>query len=109
MGTSIIQSVRLGADTDELADERAKFAALIKHVERPPLDVAAAQALAGPASCRLTLGSQVSGSNARIVLMPDGTGYLAEHTLRPLPAGRPDPIPEWCLSGSAQKDSPGSP
>ena len=54
----------------------------------PPLNVAAAQAMTGADTQRITLGSQVSGANAIIVLLPDGTGYLSEHTLQPLPPER---------------------
>ncbi len=87
-GTAAVQSVRLNAVTADLAAEQALVAALRNELEKPPLDLAVAQALAGSENRQLMLGSQVSGSNAVIVLMPDGTGYLAEHTLRPLPADR---------------------
>jgi len=87
-GTTIVQSARLSAVTGQLAAEQATVAALRDQLDQPPLDLAVTQALAGAESQRLTLGSQVSGSNAIIVLMPNGTGYLAEHTLQPLPADR---------------------
>ena len=87
-GTTVVQSVRLGSVSEQLSAERAKVTALNDAIERPPLETAVVQAMAGTDSQRLTLGSQVSGSNAIIVLMPDGTGYLAEHTLQPLPPDR---------------------
>ena len=88
MGATVVQSVRLGDANSELTAERAKVAALTEQVERPPLDLAASQALATTASRQLLLGSEVNESNAIIVLMPDGTGYLTEHTLWPLPPDR---------------------
>ena len=87
-GASVVQSVRVGDISTELAAERETVAALTEQLERPVLDSAVAQALDNPSSQRVVLGSQVSGSNAIIVLMPDGTGYLAEHTLQPLSADR---------------------
>ena len=87
-GAAVVQSVRLGAVNDDLAAERATVAALSEQVDRPALDTAVSQARLNPLSQQVNLGSEVSGSNAIIVLMPDGTGYLAEHTLQPLPADR---------------------
>lgn len=96
-GTAIVQSVRMGAIRSDLAAERATVAALSEQQERPVLDTAVSRALGDPATRQVTLGSQVSGSNAIIVLMPDGTGYLSEHTLRPLPAGRTYQL--WAVVG----------
>lgn len=87
-GAAAVQSVRLNGITEDLATERETVAMLSERLNRPVLETAVVQALASPGSRRVNLGSQVSGSNAIIVLMPDGTGYLAEHTLRPLPADR---------------------
>lgn len=86
--TSIVQTVRLNNAIAELAVEQATVTALTEELQRPPLDMAVAAALSDSEGVQLTLGSQVSGSNAIIVLMADGTGYLAEHTLQPLPADR---------------------
>jgi anti-sigma-K factor RskA len=93
VGATVAQSVRLGAANNELAAEQAKVAALTEQIENSPLDIspldaAATQALAGAASRRLLLGSEANGSSAIIVVMPDGTGYLTEHTLQPLPPDR---------------------
>ena len=88
LSTSIVQTVRLNNVNAELASEQATVAALTDELQRPPLDLAVAAAISNGGSRQVTLGSQVSGSNAIIVLMPDGTGYLAEHTLKPLPADR---------------------
>ena len=87
-GAAVVQSVRVGDISRELVAERATVVALSEQLERPGLDTAVAQALDDPSAQRVVLGSQVSGSNAIIVLMPDGTGYLAEHTLQPLSADR---------------------
>lgn len=83
----VVQSVRLGNIRDDLTAERQAVAALSEQVERPGLDTALLQAKRNPATQQVMLGSQ-NGSNAIIVLMPDGTGYLAEHTLTPLPPER---------------------
>lgn len=88
LSTSVVQTVRLNDANEALASEQAAVAALTDELQRPPLDVALAAALSDGDNRRVTLGSQVSGSNAIIVLMPDGTGYLAEHTLQPLPQDR---------------------
>lgn len=87
-GTAIVQSVRVGQISDDLVAQRETVASLSQQIERPVLQTAVSQALGDPAAQRVMLGSQSSGSNAIIVLMPDGTGYLAEHTLQPLPADR---------------------
>ena len=87
-GAAVVQSVRLGAANDDLAAERAMVAALSERIDQPILDTAVSQARLDPLAQQVMLGSEVSGSNAIIVLMPDGTGYLAEHSLRPLPADR---------------------
>lgn len=88
VATTVVQSFRLSSVNEQLAAEQAKVTELNQQLQRPPLDVAVAQAMAGADTQRLTLGSQVSGANAIIVLMPDGTGYLAEHTLQALPPDR---------------------
>ena len=88
VGSTIVQSARLGSANDQLAAARADVTELTEQLNRPPLNAAVAQAMTGADTQRLTLGSQVSGSNAIIVLMPGGTGYLAEHTLQPLPPDR---------------------
>ena len=86
-GAAVVQSVRLNAVSSDLSAERAAVAALNEELNRP-LDVAVADALSNPASQQVSLTSDVSASGAIIVLMPDGTGYLAEHTLAPLSADR---------------------
>ena len=79
-GTAVVQSVRLGDANDEVAALSDQLA--------QPVAAASAAALADPSAQRVVLGSEVSGANAIIVLMPDGTGYVAEHTLQPLSADR---------------------
>jgi len=88
VGSTVVQTARLNSANEQLAAEQARVIDLNEQLQRPPLDLAVARAMAGADTQRLTLGSQVSGSNAIVVLMPDGTGYLAEHTLAPLPPDR---------------------
>lgn len=73
-GAVVVQSVRLRSVNAELAAV----------ADRSIAETVVAQSASDPAARRVTLGSEVSGSNAIIVLLADGTGYLAEHTLRPL-------------------------
>jgi len=87
-GAAVVQSVRVGQINDDLTAERATVAALSDQLDQPVLDTAVSRALENPLSQQVVLGSQVSGSNAIIVLMPDGTGYLAEHSLKPLSKDR---------------------
>ena len=87
-GAAVVQSVRVGQINDDLAAERAAVIALTDQLDQPVLDTAVSRALDSPLSRQVVLGSQVSGSNAIIVLMPDGTGYLAEHSLKPLSKDR---------------------
>ena len=86
-GTAVVQSVRLTDATNDLADERATVSALSEQLAMP-LDAAAESAMSDPTARQVSLSSEGAESNAIIVLMPDGTGYLAEHTLQPLPADR---------------------
>jgi len=87
-GAAVVQSARLGAVNDDLAAVRSTVVALEQQIDRPILEIAASQARLNPLAQQVMLGSEVSGSNAIIVLMPDGTGYLVEHTLKPLPPDR---------------------
>lgn len=86
-GVAVVQSLRLADTNEELAAERQSVAALTDQLDRP-YEVAAAAALDDPAAQKVMLGSQVSGANAVIVLMPDGTGWLTQHTLQPLSSDR---------------------
>ena len=96
-GAAVVQSVRVGQIDDDLAAERATVAALTVQLDQPVLDTAVSRALEDPLSQQVVLGSEVSGSNAIIVLMPDGTGYLAEHSLKPLPKDRTYQL--WAIVG----------
>ncbi|MBT8215807.1 MAG: anti-sigma factor, partial [Acidimicrobiia bacterium] len=87
-GAVVVQSVRLSTATSDLNTAQAAVSDLTEALAEPALASAAQQALADPQARQVMLGSQSSGSNAIIVLMPDGTGYLAEHSLQPLPADR---------------------
>ena len=86
-GAAVIQSVRLTDANNDLADERATVSALSAQLAAP-LDAAAASAMSDPTAQQVSLSSASAEANAVIVLMPDGTGYLAEHTLQPLSADR---------------------
>ena len=85
---AIVQSVRLNGVQDDLRTEQETVAALSDELASPQLSRVASSALGDPASQLVSLGSQETSANAIIVLMPDGTGYLTQHTLEPLPADR---------------------
>ena len=68
-GAAVVQSVRIAEINGDLAEERATVAALSEELQRPVLDTAVSRALDDPTAQRVVLGSQVSGSNAIIVLM----------------------------------------
>ena len=87
-GAVVVQSARLSTATSDLDAAQAAVAELTDTLAEPALATAAQQAMADPRAQQVMLGSQSSGSNAIIVLMPDGTGYLAEHSLQPLSADR---------------------
>lgn len=84
----IVQSARLNAVTDDLRAEQETVAALNVELEDPDLNRFVSSAMGDPNSQLVSLGAQNSNANAIIVLMPDGTGYLTQHTLQPLHADR---------------------
>ncbi len=85
---ALVQSVRLDDANAQLDSEREALAALEEQTARPGLDQVVSAAMGRPGTQLVSLGSDSSAANAIIVLMPDGTGYLSQHTLQPLPADR---------------------
>lgn len=84
---AIVQTLRLQGVTDDLRSEQETVAALNADQESELENVVTA-ALGDPGAQLVSLGSEASDVNAIIVLMPDGTGYLTQHTLQPLPSDR---------------------
>ena len=85
---AIVQTVRLDDVSSDLKNEQQAVAALSEELSSPGLRQVATSAMGDPGSQLVSLGSQTSSANAIIVLMPDGTGYLTQHTLQPLPDDR---------------------
>lgn len=96
-GAAVVQSVRLTDMSNDLAAERATVSALSDELSRGPLLAAADQAMLDPSARQVSLAADGTAASAIIVLMPDGTGYLAEHTLQPLSADRTYQL--WALVG----------
>lgn len=94
---AIVQSVRLENVADDLQAEQETVAALSDELSSPDLNRVVSFAMGDPSSQLVSLGSQSSNANAIIVLMPDGTGYLTQHTLQPLPADRTYQL--WAIVG----------
>lgn len=78
-----VQTLRLQRATDDLRSEQETVAALSEE-QQPELENVVTAAMGDPAAQLVYLGSDASDVNAIIVLMPDGTGYLTQHTLQPL-------------------------
>ena len=87
-GATTVQTLRLERTTNQLAEARSDAASLALQQQRPPAAVAAALAGANPRSEAVTLSSDSEVGDAVIVLLPDGTGYLTQHRLQPLPPDR---------------------
>jgi hypothetical protein len=87
-GAAIVQSFRLSNVNIDLAAERATVSALTSELSPEPLRAAAERAMLDPTARQVSLAAEGAAASAIIVLMPDGTGYLAEHTLAPLSADR---------------------
>jgi hypothetical protein len=85
---AIVQTLRLQGVTDDLRSEQETATALNADQE-PELENVVTAALGDPGAQLVSLGSEASDVNAIIVLMPDGTGYLTQHTLQPLPSDGP--------------------
>lgn len=96
-GAAVVQSVRLGDVRSDLSAERATVADLNDRLAAPAMESAAADAMIDPNARTVALSAADSEAAAIIVLMPDGTGYLAEHSLKPLPTDRTYQL--WAIVG----------
>jgi hypothetical protein len=61
---------------------------LVQAIQEANVNSAAFAALSDPAAEQVKLASADGKASARVVRLPDGTGYLVPGTLAPLPAGR---------------------
>ena len=70
-------------------------------LDRNAVESAAAIAARTPGARITDMESQIGGRHARIVLLPDGTGFVTESNLDRLPTGRTYQL--WALVGDAAK------
>lgn len=68
-------------------------------LDRNAVESAAAIAVRTPGARITDMESQIGGRSARIVLLPDGTGFVTESNLERLPSGRTYQL--WALVGDA--------
>ena len=82
---ALFLGVALGHHDSHRLDNIDKLAQAIQEAN---VNSAAFAALSDPAAEQVKLASADGKSSARVVRLPDGTGYLVPGTLAPLPAGR---------------------
>jgi anti-sigma-K factor RskA len=82
---ALFLGVALGRHDSHRLDNIDKLARAIQETN---VNGAAFAALSDPAAEQVKLASADGRSSARVVRLPDGTGYLVPGTLAPLPAGR---------------------
>lgn len=85
--------------TVDVVHQRDQLERLAGSVEEASLVRAANAALIDPGARRVTLVSPDGSLQADAVVLPDGTGYLVEDNLEPLPATRTYQL--WTLGGEA--------
>ena len=81
-----VQSTRLSGAEAELAAREQQVASLAATLQAEPLDQAVNAALSDPAAQVVSLTADASFDAMLIVLLPDGTGYVVQNSLDPLPA-----------------------
>lgn len=91
--------VAVVALTIDVARQREQLESLTGSVEEASLVRAANAALIDPDARRLTLVSPDGSLRADAVVLPDGTGYLVDDNLEPLPTTRTYQL--WTLGGEA--------
>jgi len=81
-----VQSTRLSGAEAELAAREQQVATLAATLQAEPLDQAVNAALSDPAAQVVSLTADASLDAMLVVLLPDGTGYVVQSSLDPLPA-----------------------
>jgi hypothetical protein len=81
-----VQSTRLSGAEAELAAREQQVASLAATLQAEPLDQAVNAALSDPAAQVVSLTADASLDAMLVVLLPDGTGYVVQSSLEPLPA-----------------------
>ncbi len=79
--TVVVQSGRIGSLDDQVTAQQQEIAAF----QADPLRQAATAALEDPNARIADLTAEDTEARMQIVLLPDGTGYVFENTMTPLP------------------------
>jgi hypothetical protein len=80
-----VQSARLSEVGAELAAREQQVASLAATLQAEPLDQAVNTALSDPDAQIVSLTADTSFEAMLVVLLPDGTGYVFQSSLDPLP------------------------
>lgn len=83
----------------EIGRQSRQVDQLTSALDRNAVESAAAIAARTPGARITDMRSQIGGRSARIVLLPNGTGFVTESTLERLPSGRTYQL--WALVGDA--------
>lgn len=83
----------------EVGRQSRQVEELTSALDRNAIDSAAALAARTPGARTTEMRSQIGGRSARIVLLPDGSGFVTESNLERLPADRTYQL--WALVGDA--------
>lgn len=81
----ITQSGRIGDLNSQIAAQDQQIATLASTLQTDPLQQAATAALSEPGARVANLTAEGSSRTMLIVVLPDGTGYVFQSTLEPLP------------------------
>jgi hypothetical protein len=85
----------------EIGRQARQVDRLTAALDRNAVESAAAIAARTPGARITDMTSQIGGRSARVVLLPDGTGYVTDSNLERLPSGRTYQL--WALVGDADK------
>lgn len=83
-----VQTVRLGSAQSELAAAEGRVQQLELALATGSLEEIAGRLEGNPEVTTVSLGADDGTASGTILLLPDGTGLLAEHELEPLPSDR---------------------
>lgn len=83
----------------EIGRQSRQVDQLTSALDRNAVESAAAIAARTPGARITDMRSQIGGRSARIVLLPNGTGFVTESNLERLPSGRTYQL--WALVGDA--------
>lgn len=96
--------VAVGVLTAKVVQQDNRIDALRRQAKTGAVLAAAETASRDPHATTVRLSSANGASEARIVYLPDGEGFLTQDNLTPLPAGRTYQL--WAVMGGAQGAQP---